>query len=572
MGAYLGKPNTEKESGDGENSQLKFGVSAMQGWRMGMEDAHSTILDLDGETTGFFAVFDGHGGKEVAQYCSRHLHEELLKCEAYLQKDVPQGLIHSYLRMDELMCEESGRLELRDIVNDKHFKEPSSSGAGGGGSKSKTNKTRASSSDADSAESGPWEDSSAAPLNPVVIEELDDGQPMEASITTAAAVVELEPNGPPYSPLSSSDPASSRKRPEPSDTAAESIRPAQARSKATNQSVPAGSPAPGDGLTAQIAAEPPLGAAAAGKEGTDMQKAGDAQSRGGSGEQMDAQDVDIVFLDSSDDAIADDDDVDDDEEFVLGEETLPEEEEEEEEYDAVFETSEAAEPEEMAPSNYRGPHAGCTAVVAVIRGNDLVVANAGDSRCVMSRRGKVLELSMDHKPDLKEEKARISKAGGFIVDGRINGSLNLSRAIGDIEYKLNSKLDAASQMVTAYPETRSVTLEAGDEFLVLACDGVWDVMTSQQVVDFVRERLVEQESQPEPQPEDQRLSRICEEIFDVCVAPDSKGTGGGGLGMDNMSAIIVRLKHVTPVLSPGPSTAGAGPSSSNPGAGGGKGQ
>ncbi len=78
-----------------------------------------------------------------------------------------------------------------------------------------------------------------------------------------------------------------------------------------------------------------------------------------------------------------------------------------------------------------GEDSGCTAVVAVVRGNELVVANAGDSRCVLCRDGQAVDLSIDHKPEDPEEQARISKAGGRVtMDGRVNGGLNLSRAIG----------------------------------------------------------------------------------------------------------------------------------------------
>jgi serine/threonine protein phosphatase PrpC len=73
-------------------------------------------------------------------------------------------------------------------------------------------------------------------------------------------------------------------------------------------------------------------------------------------------------------------------------------------------------------------------------GNKLVVANAGDSRAVLCRRGQAVEMSRDHKPMDEDERARIQKAGGFVQEGRVNGSLALSRAIGDLArlYKLNS--------------------------------------------------------------------------------------------------------------------------------------
>ncbi len=80
-----------------------------------------------------------------------------------------------------------------------------------------------------------------------------------------------------------------------------------------------------------------------------------------------------------------------------------------------------------------GSDSGCTAVVALLRGRDLFVANAGDSRCVVCREGKAVDMSVDHKPEDELEKNRINKAGGRVTaDGRVNGGLNLSRAIGKV--------------------------------------------------------------------------------------------------------------------------------------------
>lgn len=85
--------------------------------------------------------------------------------------------------------------------------------------------------------------------------------------------------------------------------------------------------------------------------------------------------------------------------------------------------------------------AGCTAVVALLKGNRLYIANAGDSRAVLCRKGTSLPLSFDHKPSHPTEKERIESAGGFISNfggmSRVNGNLNLSRAIGDLKYKGN---------------------------------------------------------------------------------------------------------------------------------------
>lgn len=108
-------------------------------------------------------------------------------------------------------------------------------------------------------------------------------------------------------------------------------------------------------------------------------------------------------------------------------------EESEDEYPTEFE-----EDEKFLNGMFEGPgsSSGCTAVVALLKGNDLYVANAGDSRCVVCRDGKAMDMSFDHKPEDKEEFDRIHKAGGHVTeDGRVNGGLNLSRAIGDHAYK-----------------------------------------------------------------------------------------------------------------------------------------
>lgn len=102
--------------------------------------------------------------------------------------------------------------------------------------------------------------------------------------------------------------------------------------------------------------------------------------------------------------------------------------EEEEQFDG------SDDPESMI--DVPGKDSGCTAVIALVVGKDLYVANAGDSRCVVCRNGKAIEMSLDHKPEDEEETKRIEKAGGKItLDGRVNGGLNLSRAIGDHTYK-----------------------------------------------------------------------------------------------------------------------------------------
>ncbi|XP_027180690.1 probable protein phosphatase 2C 60 isoform X1 [Coffea eugenioides] len=339
MGIYLSTPKTEKFSEDGDSKRLRYGLSSMQGWRATMEDAHAAITDLDANTS-FFGVYDGHGGKVVAKFCAKYLHQQVCKHEAYAAGDIGTSVQKAFFRMDEMMRGQRGWRELA-VLGDK--------------------------------------------------------------INKFTGMIE----GLIWSPKSS--------------------------------------------------------------DGHDQ--------------------VD----------------------------------------DWAF--------EEGPHSDFSGPTSGSTACVAIIRDNQLVVANAGDSRCVISRKGQAYNLSRDHKPDLEIERERILKAGGFIHAGRVNGSLNLARAIGDMEFKQNKFLPAEKQIVTANPDINTVELCEDDDFVVLACDGVWDCMSNQQLVDYIHEQL-SSVSTLSASGNETKLSMVCERVLDRCLAPST----AGGEGCDNMTMILVQFK------------------------------
>lgn len=128
------------------------------------------------------------------------------------------------------------------------------------------------------------------------------------------------------------------------------------------------------------------------------------------------------------------------------------------------------------------PHtAGSTAVVAMLANGHLIVGNAGDSRAYLWRDGKVLQLTVDHKPDRADETARITAAGGWVAGGRVMRALAVSRAIGDRDFKRceltkDAGLPFTDNLVVPNPEVRVVRVQEGDE-LLLACDGLWDVLS-----------------------------------------------------------------------------------------------
>lgn len=108
----------------------------------------------------------------------------------------------------------------------------------------------------------------------------------------------------------------------------------------------------------------------------------------------------------------------------------------------------------------------------------LYTANVGDARIVLCRNGKALRLSYDHKGSDENEGKRISNAGGLILNNRVNGVLAVTRALGDAYMK---------DLVTGHPYTTETVIQPDiDEFLILACDGLWDVCTDQEAVDLIR--------------------------------------------------------------------------------------
>ncbi|CAG8617066.1 5293_t:CDS:2, partial [Gigaspora rosea] len=167
---------------------------------------------------------------------------------------------------------------------------------------------------------------------------------------------------------------------------------------------------------------------------------------------------------------------------------------------------------------FQNDPSGCTAVMAIVTPDgEIFVGNAGDSRAVLSEDG---------------ESKRIQEAGGFVEFGRVNGrNLALSRALGDFEFKQNATLAAEKQIVTAYPDVKKHKIKfESTEFLVLACDGIWDCLSSQDVVSFIRKNISENKD----------LRRACEDLMERCLAKDSEL---GGIGCDNMTVIVVGFLH-----------------------------
>jgi integrin-linked kinase-associated serine/threonine phosphatase 2C len=140
------------------------------------------------------------------------------------------------------------------------------------------------------------------------------------------------------------------------------------------------------------------------------------------------------------------------------------------------------------------PH-GTTVVVGLIIDNTLYIANAGDSEAVLAQEedGKGLTavlLTEKHKPNAPEEKKRIEEAGGQVVFGRVLGSLAVSRALGDMDFK-HPYNRAEGHFVSGDPYIQKLELTPKNPFLVIACDGLWDKVTYEEAVEFISKAKAE---------------------------------------------------------------------------------
>lgn len=158
---------------------------------------------------------------------------------------------------------------------------------------------------------------------------------------------------------------------------------------------------------------------------------------------------------------------------------------------------------------------GSTAVTAIlINGQLLVVGNVGDSRAIMCQNGEAEQLSVDHEPS--REKEEIESRGGFVTNipgdvPRVDGRLAVARAFGDKSLKIH---------LSSVPDVQMTLVDDKTEFLILASDGLWKVMTNQEAVECVKNVKDAQSA--------------AKRLTDEAVTRKSK---------DDISVIVVRLSH-----------------------------
>ncbi|KNA11664.1 hypothetical protein SOVF_133230 [Spinacia oleracea] len=184
---------------------------------------------------------------------------------------------------------------------------------------------------------------------------------------------------------------------------------------------------------------------------------------------------------------------------------------------------------------------GSTAVVSVVTPEKIVVSNCGDSRAVLCRKGVAIPLSSDHKPDRPDELNRIEEAGGRVIywDGpRVLGMLAMSRAIGDNYLK---------PYVIPDPEVTITDRTSEDECLILASDGLWDVVSNETAVTVARMCLLnaEKSASPSRSPGNEAAEAARKESSDKACSDASVLLTKLALARqsaDNVSVVVVDLR------------------------------
>jgi len=168
-------------------------------------------------------------------------------------------------------------------------------------------------------------------------------------------------------------------------------------------------------------------------------------------------------------------------------------------------------------------NSGSTSTCVLVSPTNYYFINCGDSRGLLFSDGKVTFATDDHKPSNTGEKERIEKAGGSVIIQRVNGSLAVSRALGDYDYKSVAFLGPKKQMVSSEPDVTTIKRDLSkDQFIVLACDGIFDVSTNDELGSFILSRLEITDN----------FTKICNDVVDLSLSKGSR---------DNMTLILLAL-------------------------------
>lgn len=522
MGAYLDKPITEKDTEDGAMDlngykKLPYAVSSMQGWRKTMEDSHIAMPNLETSYdvptgTCLYAVFDGHGGKEVALFCAKYFVPTLFDLESFKARAYREALVEAFHKIDEMLVDPkyaqelavwSGRtgnatkpedeVETNSDINSDMVREVMEDEADGLGSKK---------ADSDSESSNHTKTEGEEDSEDTV--DVSNSESKKISIDAESKITSVLKK----QKLGQKDDVVVR---EFEDKVKEEVDTTKLPTKPSKEVE----------VLNKLEDQEENWSKAASDIGSEIEETGSK------GSLTRSEAVNLMFK-------------------MLGLAGKPEGKPEIAEEVPEDAKSSTEQPRFTESFDLKlTTHAGATACVALIIEGKIYVANAGDSRAVLCRDKKAYPLSYDHKPNHEIEKSRIQKAGGWVTPfGRVCGNLNLSRCIGDLKYKQNSNIAMSKQIITAEPDIEVTDISDQDLFLVVACDGVWDILTNEGIVDFISKHLVDS-AKKKAADSSLTINNTVEEVFNHCICDDPHMDGKGG---DNMTALIVCLKPLDEVV------------------------
>lgn len=185
---------------------------------------------------------------------------------------------------------------------------------------------------------------------------------------------------------------------------------------------------------------------------------------------------------------------------------------------------------------------GSTLIAAAVHGRMLYVACLGDARAVLYDGNKTIPMSEDHKPTTKKEHTRILQCGGFVQFGRVCGVLAVSRALGDYEFKFTGNRFTMNRelIVSNVADVRQINLTDSSKFLLMACDGLWDVVENEEATQFVRDFLrYTPDVGSSPEATKRALNNCCQKLAEFAIDRGST---------DNVSVMLLFFHDVADVV------------------------
>uniref|UniRef100_H3B3F1 protein-serine/threonine phosphatase n=1 Tax=Latimeria chalumnae TaxID=7897 RepID=H3B3F1_LATCH len=508
MGAYLSQPNTVKSSFDGGSQKLGFGFSAMQGWRVSMEDAHNCIPELDSETA-MFAVYDGHGGEEVALYCAKYLPEIIKEQKAYKEGKLQKALENAFLAIDGKLTTEEVIKELAQISGRAHEDEDE---------KVKV----ADEDDVDNEE--------AALLHEEATMTIEELLTRYGQNLNCAKALKSKGSVPRQPPAEEAREEGEKKKTEKDLNGELECRDAGGDHKKDSKSGKAEEEVVAAAATGISSSSD--GAAAGGSAGGSARSTGDAGPSCSSSTGKAQRATKSKFFEDSEDESEEAEEEDDDDSEECSEEDeegegdySSEDDDEEEEEDEEGDDGDAEEEDDMMLPGMDGKEESNS---PFLEQKKTPPKNSGGE--------KILNFPLFQTFCASFDITLVQVLSCFIILKSLSKcGVKILFLSGDHFYKRNKSLPPEEQMICAMPDVKVLPLNNDHEFMVIACDGIWSLLSCHATGEFM-EKKTKQNLFFHP---------TCFffawdfQLLDHCLAPD---TSGDGTGCDNMTCIIVSFR------------------------------